>query len=288
MAWHLSLGEIDAIRRVAERALSTIPYRLETEKLNVWTAWLNLEAQHGTKASLAKVFSQALAAADQRAVYSAMLNVLQKGGDERADECDALFSIATRKFGSDSITLWSQWAAFRFRRGNTNGVTDVLQAANAVLPKDLQIDLTVQFALLQYRFAPSKSTEQESEDFEKSFGVGSTEVGRSMLEVVLSAAPKRLDIWNVYIDAEIRSAQAISQTRSSISSIKGVKSKIKIDDLKYIRNLFERVIQLPQSSKKMKFLLKRYATFELEYGDEKGVERVKKLANDYVLRATEV
>ena len=109
-----------------------------------------------------------------------------------------------------------------------------------------------------------------------------------MLEVVLSAAPKRLDIWNVYIDAEIRSAQSISQTRSSNSSIKGVKSKIRLDDLKFIRSLFERVIQLPQSSKKMKFLLKRYATFELEYGDEKGVEHVKKVANDYVLRATEV
>ena len=286
MAWHLSLGEIDAVRRVADRALSTIPYREEAEKLNVWTAWMNLEAQHGTKVSLAKIFTRALAAADQRSVYTAMLSVLQKGGDERASECDALFATATKKFGSDSISLWNQWASFRFRRGNSEGVSAVLQAANAVLPKDLQVDLTVQIALLQYRFAPG-SAQETSDGFDRSTGVGSAEVGRSMIEVVLSAAPKRLDIWNVYIDAEIRAAQSASIASNPAKGFKGAgggKSKIQTDDLKYIRGLFERVIRLPQSSKKMKFLLKRYATFETEHGDERGLARVREVAKEYVNR----
>jgi ribosomal protein S1 len=287
MAWHLSLGEIDAVRRVADRALSTIPYREEAEKLNIWTAWMNLEAQHGTKASLSKIFARALAAADQRSVYTAMLNVLQKGGDERAAECDALFATATKKFGSDSISLWNQWASFRFRRGNPEGVTAVLQSANAVLPKDLQVDLTVQIALLQYRFAPGSAVET-ADGFDRGSGVGSAEVGRSMIEVVLSAAPKRLDIWNVYIDAEIRAAQSASISNNSSKSSKAAKSsgKIQTDDLKYIRGLFERVIRLPQSSKKMKFLLKRYATFESEHGDERGLARVREVAKEYVSRTT--
>ena len=62
--------------------------------------------------------------------------------------------------------------------------------------------------------------------------------------------------------------------------------KIQTDDLKYIRGLFERVIRLPQSSKKMKFLLKRYATFESEHGDERGLARVREVAKEYVSRTT--
>jgi rRNA biogenesis protein RRP5 len=110
-----------------------------------------------------------------------------------------------------------------------------------------------------------------------------------MIEVVLSAAPKRLDIWNVYIDAEIRAAQSASIASNPAKGSKGAgggKSKIQTDDLKYIRGLFERVIRLPQSSKKMKFLLKRYATFESEHGDERVLARVREVAKEYVSRTT--
>ncbi len=36
MALQVSLTEVEAARRVAERALATIPFRNEQEKLNVW------------------------------------------------------------------------------------------------------------------------------------------------------------------------------------------------------------------------------------------------------------
>lgn len=36
MAYQLSLTEVDAARAVAERALKTISFRDEQEKLNVW------------------------------------------------------------------------------------------------------------------------------------------------------------------------------------------------------------------------------------------------------------
>lgn len=41
--------EIEKARAIARRALSTISFREEQEKLNVWCALLNLENLYGTK-----------------------------------------------------------------------------------------------------------------------------------------------------------------------------------------------------------------------------------------------
>lgn len=41
--------EVEKARVIAKRALSTIDTKLEQEKLNVWTAFLNLENLYGTK-----------------------------------------------------------------------------------------------------------------------------------------------------------------------------------------------------------------------------------------------
>jgi hypothetical protein len=41
--------EIEKARAIAQRALSTISFREEQEKLNVWCALLNLENLYGTK-----------------------------------------------------------------------------------------------------------------------------------------------------------------------------------------------------------------------------------------------
>lgn len=43
MAFHLQATEIEKARAVAERALKTMCFREEQEKLNVWVALLNLE-----------------------------------------------------------------------------------------------------------------------------------------------------------------------------------------------------------------------------------------------------
>jgi rRNA biogenesis protein RRP5 len=47
----LQATEIEKARAVAQRALSTISFREEQEKLNVWCALLNLENLYGTKVS---------------------------------------------------------------------------------------------------------------------------------------------------------------------------------------------------------------------------------------------
>lgn len=60
MAFHLRQAEIEKARAVARRALTSIQFREEQEKLNVWMALLNLEHLYGTQDSLDSVFQEAL------------------------------------------------------------------------------------------------------------------------------------------------------------------------------------------------------------------------------------
>lgn len=76
---------------------------------------------------------------------------------------------------------------------------------------------------------------------------------------ILANYPKRADLWNVYLDKEIKEG-----------------------DQESIRRLFDRVINMKFSSKKMKFMFKKYLVYESEHGDEHSVEHVKQKAKEYV------
>ena len=68
------------------------------------------------------------------------------------------------------------------------------------------------------------------------FKNGSPERGRTIFEGILSNYPKRVDIWSIYLDMELKHG-----------------------DQTAIRKLFETVTSLQLSSKKMKFFFKRYS-----------------------------
>jgi rRNA biogenesis protein RRP5 len=53
------------------------------------------------------------------------------------------------------------------------------------------------------------------------------------------------------------------------------------------RRLFERSIHLKLSSKKMKFLFKKYLEFEKKFGTEETQQHVKDKAIEYVERITQ-
>jgi ribosomal protein S1 len=299
MAWQLSMTEVARAREVAERALRTINFREEAEKLNVWTAFLNLEAQYGDATSLSKLFARAVAAADQRRVYSALLGIYQRAGAERAEEAEALFAAALKKFGKTAAgrDLWVQWAAFRFRRGaeQADMARALMQRALTMLPKPEHVYILLQFALLEYRFAASAAEQlaaggMRGEGAEYGLGagagVGSQERGRTLLENILSVAPKRLDIWNVYLDQEItsfaRRFPAEKKKPGKAASASHAAAAARAADLTAVRNLFDRVLSLKLSSKKVKFALKKYLQFEKTQGDAAGVSKVQAAAKAYV------
>jgi rRNA biogenesis protein RRP5 len=94
---------------------------------------------------------------------------------------------------------------------------------------------------------------------QQEFKIGSPERGRTLFEGLLGAYPKRMDLWNIYLDMEI-----------------------KVCDIDLCRRLFERVLIQKWSTKKMQFLFKKYSQFEKAHGSPEGVQHVVSSAKRYL------
>ncbi|XP_028390902.1 protein RRP5 homolog isoform X2 [Dendronephthya gigantea] len=91
------------------------------------------------------------------------------------------------------------------------------------------------------------------------FKHGEPERGKTLLDNILTSYPKRTDIWSMYVDVLAKN-----------------------EDLTAARRLLEKASTFNLPSKKMKFIFKKYLDFEKKYGDDRTVENVKKMAEDYV------
>jgi rRNA biogenesis protein RRP5 len=78
MSFQLQLSEVDKAREVGRRALQTINYREEQEKLNVWIALLNLENQFGTEESLETLFKDAARHNDSKTMHLKLAAILEE------------------------------------------------------------------------------------------------------------------------------------------------------------------------------------------------------------------
>ena len=52
MAMILDKLDIDAARRIAQRAVKSVSMSNDADKLNIWIAFMNMESQFGTQESL--------------------------------------------------------------------------------------------------------------------------------------------------------------------------------------------------------------------------------------------
>ena len=84
-----------------------------------------------------------------------------------------------------------------------------------------------------------------------------------MFEGLLSKWPKRLDLWSVLLDLEMKQAE-------------GDERKARV------RSAFERVTKGKLNSRKARWVFKRWLEFEEKEGDVKGQERVKAKAAEFV------
>jgi rRNA biogenesis protein RRP5 len=63
---------------VARRALKTINFREEKERLNVWTALLNMENLYGTPETMKAAFNEALQTNDQLSVFRKTIDIYEQ------------------------------------------------------------------------------------------------------------------------------------------------------------------------------------------------------------------
>lgn len=75
MAFQMQVSELSKAREVAERAIKSINIREETEKLNVWVAYLNLEVVYGNKQTVEDVFKRACQYNDEQEVHERLASI---------------------------------------------------------------------------------------------------------------------------------------------------------------------------------------------------------------------
>jgi rRNA biogenesis protein RRP5 len=251
----LRASETDEARAIAERALQTIRFRDGQEKLNVWIAFMNLESAFGTPASLKRVFERAVVYNDPKTVHMALAKIYQEAiaSDPSAlDKAKELYGVMTKKF-SGSCKVWLGHILLLYLHADTAGARRLLPAALRSLPRRKHVKITCKVAQAEYKY-------------------GSVERARTLFEGVLANAPKRVDIWSVYLTMEENRLVKSGAADNASSD----------DDVESTRRLLERIVHLRMSSKKAKFFFKRFLEFEREHGTAAGVEHVKNLARQYV------
>lgn len=75
MAFQMQVSELSKAREVAERAIKSINIREETEKLNVWVAYLNLEVAYGNKQTVEDIFNRACQYNNKQEVYERLASI---------------------------------------------------------------------------------------------------------------------------------------------------------------------------------------------------------------------
>ena len=252
MAFHLELGEVDTARQIAQRALKTISPigQSESEKLNVWMALLNLENAYGDDEAIESTFQAACQVNDPQEIHERLVSIYIQSSQH--DKADDLFQNMLKKFGSSDPKIWTNYATFLFdtlrepERGRA-----LLSRALQTLPSPAHVDITSKFASLEFRSAS-----------------GLAERGRTVFEGLLDSFPKRVDLWNVLLDLEIKYGGE--------------------DKKGQVRRLFERIFDGAGTTttriknKQARFFFKRWLQFEEQEGDDRTVEAVKKRALEWV------
>ena len=245
MAFHLNLGDLDQARATAERALKSIGLGQDSEKQNIWIALLNLEVEHGDDDTLESAFQRACEFNDPKEMHNRLTSILIQA--QKHDKADDLFQTMLKKYTQDP-KIWVNYATFLFdTKGDADKARDVLPRALQTLPQFTHLDVTSKFAQLEFK----------SE-------AGVPERGRTIFEGLISSFPKRMDLYNVLLDLEL-----------------------KIGEEDQIRALFERITARKLKPKQAKYFFKRWLEFEEEKGDADRIETVKTKAASWIKQAGE-
>ncbi|ROV95031.1 hypothetical protein VPNG_09463 [Cytospora leucostoma] len=256
MGFQAQVSEPAKAREIAERALKTINIREEAEKLNIWTAYLNLENAYGTSDTLEEIFKRACQYNDEQVVHERLTTIYIKTGKHK--KADELFQTMLKKFGAKSPQVWINYGHFLHNTvEDAERARALLPRATQQLPAHTHVPLMTKFAGLEFRSVS-----------------GDPERGRTMFEGLLSAYPKKFDLWNQLLDLEILTYNAAKKSGDGKADATAVRQVLergtKIKGLKAVR---------------AKKWFQRWAKWEEENGDAKSREKVTAKAKEWAREA---
>ncbi|KAI0308284.1 U3 snoRNP-associated protein Rrp5 [Multifurca ochricompacta] len=180
MSFQLQLSEIDKAREIARRALNTINFREEKERLNVWIALMNLENVYGNEESLEVVFKDAARHCEPKTVHLRLAFILEESG--KREKAEEQYKRTCKKFGQSS-KAWTLFSEHYLKRGDVEQARKLLPRSLQSLEKRKHLKTISKFAQLEYR-------------------LGEPERGKTLFEGIVDSHPKRWDLWSIYIDME--------------------------------------------------------------------------------------
>ncbi|CRH04091.1 rRNA biogenesis protein RRP5, putative [Plasmodium relictum] len=250
IAYYLQKNNLNEARKVAERALKTIDIQEVEEKLNIYLCYLNMECSYGDK--LYDVFKRALLCNNEKFIYLHMINILKK--NNKLIQLKEICEEAIKKF-KYSKKIWSCYLEILH-----NTFKDE-EYAHAILLKSLHslekrkhLNMIINAARFEYKYS-------------------NKERGKTYFEKLIHEYPKRSDIWFTYLDIHINSL-----TKNE----KKEKIKLNINDIEFIRNIFERFISIKFKPRIMKMIFTKWLLFEKNHGNLHNQKVVQQKAYDYV------
>ncbi|KAG6911579.1 hypothetical protein DXG01_011882 [Tephrocybe rancida] len=180
MSFQLQLSEIEKAREIGRRAIRTISFREEQERLNVWIALLNLENVYGTDETLETTFKDAAKANDSKTIHLRLASILDQA--EKPEKAEEQFKRTCKKFGQSS-KAWKLFGEYYLRRGNLEESRKLLPRSLQSLDKRKHLKTISKFAQLEYK-------------------QGEPERGKTLFEGIVDSHPKRWDLWSIYMDME--------------------------------------------------------------------------------------
>ena len=139
--------DLNKARSIAERALKTISFREEQEKVNLYIAYLNMENMCGSAESLKKVFDRSIIYCDPRTMFLQLAKIYSHG--EKWGEAEETYKIIIKKFG-ESCKVWVEYAEFLYPR-DVGSARKLLAQSLAKLPKRKRIVYSLFFKITVYR-----------------------------------------------------------------------------------------------------------------------------------------
>ncbi|KAL2262687.1 hypothetical protein VTK26DRAFT_440 [Humicola hyalothermophila] len=263
MASQMQVNDLNSARQVAERAIKTINIKEETEKLNVWVAYLNLEVAYGTEETVEEVFKRACTYNDDQEVHERLASIYIQSGKHK--EADELFEKILKKYGAQSAHVWTNYAHF------LHATAGQPERARALLKRAVQVlggaqthtyqALLPKFAALEFR-SPHGDRDQ----------------GRTLFESLLATYPKKFDLWNQLVDLET-SPNVAANNKGGKGGGGGGGGEV---DKAVVRDLFERGSKVKGlKPRQAKAWFRRWAKWEEEHGDQKSRERVSAKAVEW-------
>ncbi|KAF9244529.1 hypothetical protein BU15DRAFT_85908 [Melanogaster broomeanus] len=180
MSFQLQLSEIDKARAIGRRAVQTINFREEQEKLNVWIALLNLENVYGSDATMEVVFKDAARHNDSKTVHLRLAAIFDES--QKHEKAEEQYKRTCKKFGQSS-KVWTLFCEHYLRRGRLEDARKLLSRSLQSLERPKHLKTISKFAQLEYK-------------------LGDAERGRTIFEGIVDSHPKRWDLWSIYIDME--------------------------------------------------------------------------------------